>query len=118
MGSAWCPRLPMSFCVIGNKKMNLNDLANQVTDEKSLINFIEALSKNRKDEIEKAKETISSCSQFGSDTGGWENTEIQDYLSAAASWAEDTLNNTESYKRPDNPWTRVAHILLMGKLYE
>jgi len=96
--------------------LDLHALADQVTDESSLIDFISALAGDREDEL--AKEAISPTSPFGPGANGWENGTIEAFLGAASAWAEGSKNGLPLYTPPQNPWTRMAHILHMGKLYE
>lgn len=95
---------------------NLHVLADSVIDEVSFIAFIEALATDRTDEV--AQEKLSPSSPYGPGVNGWENTSIEDFLFAAASWAEFSTDGMPLYKKPSNPWTRCAEILLMGKHYE
>ena len=95
---------------------DLKKLADKVTDEKSFINFIENLAKDRLDEVEKEKKKPSS--PHGPGANGWENRTIENFLESAASWGADSIDGFKGYKKPNNPWTRCAHILFMGKIYE
>ncbi len=102
------------------KMTDLWKLAEKVTDEKSFISFLRSLEQDRANEIEKEKRKPSS--PYGPGANGWENGTIKTFLDAAVAWAEATVETQPSklnqYKKPDNPWTRCAQILLMGKLYE
>jgi hypothetical protein len=95
---------------------DLHTLADQVTDENSLIEFISALARDREDEV--AQEELKPSSPYSSGANGWECGNIQDYLGAASAWAEGSKNGLPYYTPPTNPWTRLAHILHMGKIYE
>jgi len=97
-------------------KYDIMDLSNKVNDEKSFIEFINALSADCADEVEKEK--INPSPPFGPGANGWENGTIENFLEAAAAWASQSINGTELYKKPENPWTRCAQILSMGKYYE
>ena len=96
--------------------VDLNELADKVIDESSLIDFISALAEDREDEV--AKEAKTPSSPYGSGANGWENGSIEAFLGAASAWAEGSKNGMPHYTPPSNPWTRIAQILLMGKLYE
>jgi hypothetical protein len=95
---------------------NLEALRDAVSDEDSFVRFLEALSADRADEVEKGKGLPSS--PYGPDVNGWENGSIETFLDSAAAWAEASKNGLGSYSRPDNPWKRCADILFMGKIYE
>ena len=96
--------------------VDLHVLTDQVIDESSLIEFISALAGDRADEL--AKEAINPTSPFCPGANGWENGTIEAFLGAASAWAEASKNGMPLYTPPHNPWTRIAHILHMGKLYE
>jgi hypothetical protein len=96
--------------------MDLQKLADEVLDEQSLLEFMEALSADAKDEREKEK--ITPSPPYGPGANGWENSYIDTFLDAAASWGLESVNGLEFYKKPINPWKRVAQILYMGKIYE
>ena len=49
---------------------------------------------------------------------GWENTTIERYFDTAVQWARDSVNGNPHYKRPDDPWKRVADILVAAIGYE
>ena len=93
-----------------------HDKADQVTDERSFIDFMFWLAADREDEVE--KEAVNPSSPYGSGANGWENGTIEAFLGAAAAWGDSSINGLPLYDAPDNPWTRCAHILLMGKIYE
>ncbi len=96
--------------------VDLHALADQVIDESSLIAFISALAGDREEEL--AKEAVSPSSPYGPGANGWENGTIKAFLEAASAWAISSNNGLPFYTPPINPWTRIAHILHMGKLYE
>jgi len=95
---------------------DLQDQANRVTDERSFIQFLSSLAEDR--EVEIAQESECPSSPYGAGANGWENVTTGGFLDAAAAWAESSINGLPLYDPPANPWTRCAHILLMGKLYE
>ena len=95
---------------------DIHTLANQVMDERTLLEFMNTLAADWEDE--RAKEAASPSSPYGPGANGWENGTIGAFLERAASWGEATVAGTELYSPPDNPWRRCAHILLAGKFYE
>lgn len=95
---------------------DLQEQANRVRDERSFIQFLSSLAEDR--EAEMVKESESPSSPYSSGADGWENGTIEAFLGAAAAWGESSANGRPLYDPPPNPWTRCAHILLMGKLYE
>jgi len=95
---------------------DLHSLADAVTDERSFIAFLKALSDDRADEV--AKDKVSPSSPYGPGANGWENGSIEAFLERAAAWAEDTFDRPQDFPRPTNPWTLCAKILVMGKYYE
>lgn len=95
---------------------DLHALADGVTDESSLIEFLSALAGDREDEL--TKEANNPSSPYGPGANGWENGSIEAFLGAASAWAEGSKNGMPYYTPPTNPWTRMAQILHMGKIYE
>jgi hypothetical protein len=95
---------------------DLETLRDAVCDEDSFVRFLEALAADRADEVEKEKRKPSS--PYGPGANGWENGTIEAFLESASAWAQASKDGLESYKKPDNPWKRCAHILFMGKIYE
>ena len=100
--------------VAGNKL--LQDLFKNVNSEESLLVFIAALVKDRRDAVLAEKENPSS--PYGPDAGGWENTSIEAFLEAGAAWAESTHFGLTQGIPQDNPWKRFASFLYCGKIYE
>lgn len=96
--------------------VDLSALADDVNDERSFIEFLVALGKDR--EQSNPAEQATSDSPSGSQGSGWENSTIESFLDAAVAWAAATESGTEYYSRPDNPWTRMAQILHSGKFHE
>jgi len=95
---------------------DLSQLADEVHDEKSFLDFVEALRADWKDE--KHKESKAPSSPYSAGANGWENGEIGAFLDAAASWGKSSAHGLASYTKPENPWRRAAHILHAGKFYE
>jgi len=82
-------------------KKTLFDVVNEVTDEKSFLDFIKEL---RNDRINNEDE--------------WENDSIEAFLESANEWGKTSINGLQFYNKPDNPWKRCAQIIYMGKIYE
>jgi hypothetical protein len=95
---------------------SLKRLVEQVSSEESLLAFVAALAKDRRDAAVAEGDNLSS--PYGPDAGGWENTSIEDFLEGAASWVEDTNFGLTQGLPPDNPWKRFAAFLYVGKIYE
>jgi hypothetical protein len=93
-------------------------LVEQVRDEASLLRFIAALKDDWYEE--RAKEHANPSSPHGPGANGWENGTIGAFLDAALRWAEDTRLDTSGsvVAFPENPWRRIACVLLAGKSYE
>nr|WP_315481577.1 hypothetical protein [uncultured Undibacterium sp.] len=95
---------------------DLFELVNLVDSEESFIHFVACLSQDWYDA--ERKEVDAPSSPYGSGHNGWENGTIGSFLEAAATWADESKNGLEFYKKPDNPWHRAAEIVYMGKIYE
>lgn len=95
---------------------DLDKLLKQVKDEKSFIDFIQALAADFEEERE-IEETKPS-SPYSAGALGWENGSIDTMLSAAAAWGYSTAMNAANKTSEQNPWYRCAHILYAGKYYE
>ena len=96
---------------------NLIRLSNRVHDEKTFIQFLYILMKDREAEISDKKVEVSSF-YVREDEPEWQCSTIEDFLKNATLWAETTENVPKYYSIPPNPWTRVAQILLAGKTKE
>ena len=80
--------------------MDVQTLLKQVEDRDSFFAFVRALIADR---------------QNGH---GWKNTTIEDSLSAALAWAEDS-NMGMTQGLPEEPtWRTFAVVLYSGKIYE
>ena len=90
---------------------DLFTLSDNVHDEKSFIEFLTALMKDR--ELEAEKEKIKPSSPYEAGALGWQNLTIEGFLESAVAWAEATKDSPES-----NPWKRAAQIIHAGKTYE
>jgi len=93
----------------------LNVLLERVNSEESLLAFIAALAKDRRQAVAERENPNSS---YGPDAGGWENTSIEDFLEAASAWAESTNFGLTQGLAADNLWKRFAVFLYLGKIYE
>jgi hypothetical protein len=91
----------------------LSELADAVCDDKSFIEFVVALIRDREHSVEAEKQNPSS--PYGPYAGGWENTSISSFLDAAVGWAEGSQFGSIP---ATNPWKRFAWFLYAGKFYE
>ena len=96
--------------------MELHQLAESVSDEKSFLAFVAALQRDR--ELAVAAERASPAAEFGPDRGGWENVTIESFLEAARAWAEDSEFGARQGLKDASPWKRFAVFLYCGKIYE
>jgi hypothetical protein len=90
----------------------LDEILERVHDERTLLEFMNALSNDfaREREIEKA----SPPQVRWQGALGWENGTVDAFLEAAAAWGETGVLKDET----PNPWRRFADILYAGKIYE
>jgi len=95
---------------------DFHELADQVHDEKSFIEFVAALASDWEDE--QVIEAATPSSPYSAGALGWENGTVGAFLERASSWAEASINGLKFYEKPSNPWRRAAHILHAGKFYE
>ncbi len=95
---------------------DLKTLLEAVEDEDSFIRFVDALAANWA--LEQTQEKQVSSSPFGPGAQGWENQSIGSFLEAASAWAQVADHKIWGYTKADNPWRRVADILMAGKHYE
>ena len=95
---------------------NLDELLAQVKDEKTFIEFVQALAADFEEERE--LESSKPSSPYSSGALGWENGSIDTMLGAAAAWGYSTAMNPSNKTSEQNPWYRCAHILYAGKFYE
>ena len=97
-------------------KIELNELLEKVSDEKSFLLFVDALRIDREAEVGVQKvEGIFNC-DHGPD--GWVNHSIEAFLEAAQSWAESTNVGASQGIEESNHWKRFATFLYCGKIYE
>lgn len=111
-------RLRLMLRAMPHKTMatDLFHLADAVHDEETFLAFVEALHADWEDV--KEIESRAPSPPFGSGVNGWENGSLGAFLEAAAAWGKASAQGLPSYRRPDNPWRRAAHILHAGKFYE
>lgn len=95
---------------------DFHELADQVHDEQSFIEFVAALASDW--EEEQVIEAATPSSPYSAGALGWENGTVGAFLERASSWAEASINGLKFYEKPSNPWRRAAHILHAGKFYE
>lgn len=95
---------------------DLFQIADAVHDEKSFLDFVEALRADWENEMKVGSKTPSS--PYSAGENGWENGEVGAFLDAAASWGKSSIHGLATYTQPENPWRRAAHILHAGKFYE
>jgi hypothetical protein len=109
------------FAQLGNLSMTETDnemiaRLEAVTDANSFLAFVHALVADRESAVQ--RERTQPSSPWGPDAGGWENTRIETYLEAAASWAESTDFGVSQGLDANNLWLRFATFLRVGKIYE
>jgi len=92
------------------------DLIEKVVDERSFIDFVQALAQDR--EKDQEKEKVNPSSPYGPSVHGWENGSIEAFLCAASAWAEGSINGLPLKPKSLNPWKRAAEIIHAGKFYE
>ncbi|OMG71737.1 DUF7660 family protein [Burkholderia ubonensis] len=99
-----------------NMEDTLRAALERVVDERSFIDFLDALGRDWKAE----REITAGTTSFPHDGGalGWENDSIGTFLEAAVDWADASADGLRFYQVPDNPWRRAADILFAGKFYE
>ena len=96
--------------------MKLEELLDNVRDEKSFLEFVRALQEDREDELEKEK--VNPSSPYGSGANGWENGTIESFLGAAIAWAEDSDFGNAQGLADASIWQKIATFLYCGKIYE
>ena len=91
---------------------SLNELLEHVDGPNSFIEFVRALSVERRSE---SRQPVDAC---GRSASGWENHTIEDFLDAAVAWAEDSEMGVSQGIDESNVWHRCAVFLYCGKIYE
>jgi hypothetical protein len=88
----------------------------KITDENSFLEFVALLADDWQEERD--IESTKPSSPYSSGALGWENGTIGAFLDASYRWGSATINGLTHYKKPDNPWQRMAQLLHAGKFYE
>lgn len=83
--------------------MRLIDRVTQVSDQSSFIAFVRALQADRANPVTRDE---------------WQNDTIEDYLEAAAAWAEAAPMQLHSSSDTASIWRAFAQFLYCGKIYE
>jgi len=96
--------------------MELYEVVEAVSDEKSFLAFVDALRKDR--ELAAAAEKASTSGLYGPAQRGWENTTIESFLEAAHAWAEASEFGNRQDLKEASPWKKFAVFLYCGKTYE
>jgi hypothetical protein len=96
-----------------NRLPDLSIIADNVHDEKSFLQFLQLLGQDWAQ-----AGALTQAAPYGTGEMGWENGSIGAFLDAAFSWGMASVAGLSSYEKPNNPWQRMAQILLAGKLYE
>nr|CAS02580.1 putative integron gene cassette protein [uncultured bacterium]CAS02786.1 putative integron gene cassette protein [uncultured bacterium] len=81
--------------------MQINELLDDVNDEKSFIAFVHALT-----------------ADLQTDKSSWENPDLNRFLDAALARAESTNIGASHGLADASPWRRVATMLYCGRIYE
>jgi hypothetical protein len=95
---------------------SLSVLLESVNSEESLLVFVVALAKDRREAV--VAERKNPGNPYAPDARGWENTSIEDFLDAAAAWAASTSFGLTQGLAADNLWKRFAVFLYLGRIYE
>jgi hypothetical protein len=96
--------------------MELYELVEAVSDEKSFLAFVHALREDR--ELAAEAEKASPSGVYGPAQRGWENTTIESFLEAAHAWAEASEFGARQDLSKASPWKKFAVFLYCGKIYE
>jgi hypothetical protein len=89
----------------------LYELLEAVSDERSFLDFVKALTQDRCASLE-LPITIDGHQ------GEWTNQTIEGFLETAKSWAEDSQFGTHPGPKPSNSWKLFALFLWAGRGYE
>jgi hypothetical protein len=96
--------------------MELHELLESVTDEKSFLVFVQALREER--ELDAAEEKLNPSNPYGPTEYGWENVTIESFLEAAQAWAESSKFGATQGLASASPWRKFAEFLYCGKICE
>ena len=91
---------------------DLRDKLDKIDDQEAFLDFVRALAEDRREEAMNEKDY-----PHGGQPSGWENSTIEDYLSAAIAWAEDSRGQPAGLSREPS-WRGFATFLYCGKIYE
>ena len=91
--------------------MKLEDYLAKVDSKKTFLDFVEALSKDKRSAS--MKEKFWKSSSHGPGHNGWQNERIETFLDSVHSFGEDSSDVGE---QPD--WKAFALLLYAGKYYE
>lgn len=95
---------------------DLYEAIERVIDEQTLLEFIALLAADWDEEREIEQERPSA--PYGAGALGWENGSIGAFLDAGYRWGIASIDGLKFYKKPENPWQRIAQVLHAGKFYE
>ena len=96
---------------------DLDKILEAVCDEDSFLIFLNALARDRADEVK--KEAAEPSNPYGPGANGWQNGTIEAFLDAASAWGEDWKGRRPLHvEGATNPWKRCAKIVYAGKHYE
>ena len=89
--------------------MNLDELIDKVDSKETFLEFVEALKRDKQDEDEKEKVSLSS--PYSPGINGWENGDIPGYLDAMHAFGSSSDKIKED-------WKSFAWMIYAGKFYE
>ena len=89
----------------------LLDALSAVTDEATLLAFVEALTADRQ-----LAESLPVS--LDGHQGPWASQTILEFLRASAAWAHDSEFGVRPGPKSDNPWQLFANLLWAGRGYE
>lgn len=90
----------------------LHEILDEVKDEKSFLNFVRALMKDRETHEGKPVDEVGF-------EGDWASNDIAGFLESAIAWAEDSdFGIRQDPDLQSNRWKQFAGFLYSGKIYE
>jgi hypothetical protein len=95
----------------------LPTMRDAVHDEKSFVEFLEALSMDWSAHLHDQQQE-QGRSHPPTSSAPWQSTTIGDFLDGAVRTGDSELDSVKVFDRPANHWHRVACILYGGKRYE
>jgi hypothetical protein len=90
-------------------------LRDQVSDERSFVDFLDALSLDWSSHQPPATEHQAVGIAR---SAAWESNSIGTFLDKAVMAGDESINSLKDYEHPPNHWHRVACILYSGKRYD